>query len=416
MAKKIKFKVEIGIIFKDKKRDITITDREIRKDKHGWNLKWYKYHCNICTYEEGWIEEYDLIHGQGCSCCCGRTVVVGINDIPTVTPWLIPYFQGGYDEAKLYTKCGGGNPNNRYGRINPVCPDCGRIRDRSMLISQIYSSHSIGCSCRDGKSYCEKFMFSILEQLKIEFNMEYNPIWIKPRRYDFYISILNIVIEVNGEQHYNQQTRKGARNLTQEKANDKLKKEKALTNGILEENYIEIDCRHSTLDWIKEHILNSRLNELFDLSKIDWLKAEEFTCNNLVKIACEYKRDNLDWTTTKIGELMNLNKQTIMKYLKKGTKIWDWCNYDTKEEMRKNCSKNGKSLGKQVEIFKDGISLGIFESTMELERQSEKLFGVKLNNRCISMVCMGKQKHHRKFTFKYVKYIECPCCGQEIII
>lgn len=42
------FKIDIGTIFKDDKRDMIITDREYRKDKNGRNRKWYKYTCNKC--------------------------------------------------------------------------------------------------------------------------------------------------------------------------------------------------------------------------------------------------------------------------------------------------------------------------------------------------------------------------------
>ena len=47
-----------------------------------------------------------------------------------------------------------------------------------------------------------------------------------------------------------------------------------------------------------------------------------------------------------------------------------------------------------VEIFKDNVSLGIFNNCMDLERQSEKLFGVKLLNENICMVANGKRKQY----------------------
>lgn len=75
----------------------------------------------------------------------------------------------------------------------------------------------------------------------------------------------------------------------------------------------------------------------------------------------------------------------------------------SKEKIRKNSSKNGKASGKQVEIFKYGIPLGVFESCAELERQSEELFGVKLWQGNISSVCMGNRKQHKGFTFKYLE-------------
>jgi hypothetical protein len=61
------FKIEIGTNFKDSNRDITITDREYRKeeriDKLGRksvaNIKWYKYTCNVCGFNCG--EHYSAI-------------------------------------------------------------------------------------------------------------------------------------------------------------------------------------------------------------------------------------------------------------------------------------------------------------------------------------------------------------------
>lgn len=92
-------------------------------------------------------------------------------------------------------------------------------------------------------------------------------------------------------------------------------------------------------------------------------------------------------------------------YLKKGIKH-KWCVYNGKEELKKSVSKNGKMNGKQVEVFKDGVSVGVFESASELVRQSEKLFGVKLHNKHISAVCLDNQKKYKGFTFKYVEKSE----------
>jgi len=48
------------------------------------------------------------------------------------------------------------------------------------------------------------------------------------------------------------------------------------------------------------------------------------------------------------------------------------------------------------------MSLGKFESSAELERQSEKLFGVKLGNTAISSVCLNKYKYHKGYTFMFI--------------
>jgi len=98
---------------------------------------------------------------------------------------------------------------------------------------------------------------------------------------------------------------------------------------------------------------------------------------------------------------MKLSNVTIIKYLKQGT-LLNWCHYDAKEEMRRASSKSGKLRGKKVEIFKDSISLGIFASCTELDRRSKELFGIKLNFKNISAVCLNANKLHNGFSFKYV--------------
>ena len=182
---------------------------------------------------------------------------------------------------------------------------------------------------------------------------------INDKRYDFYFEYNNekYIVETHGEQHYvHSFIGCGGDTVDKVQKNDEFKKELALANGIKEDNYIIIDCRSSTLDWIKDNdngILNSRLNGLFDLSQIDWLKVEEFALSNRVKEACELKNSNSNLTTNKIGKLMGgYCKGTIQNWLQQGNKL-GWCNYNAKEEMRKN--KGGKNA-KPVEIFRDKIS------------------------------------------------------------
>jgi hypothetical protein len=396
------FKVEIGTRFKDYKRDITIIDKEyrIRNKNNGRveNQKWYKYKCNKCGWTEGWSEENQLLgkYKVGCLCCANQIVVEGINDIPTTAPWMIKYFQGGYDEAKLYTK-GSGK------KIKPICPDCGRIKDSLMFISNIYKRKSINCSCSDKMPYTEKFMFSVLEQLNLNFQTQLNKTtyeWCENYRYDFYFELNNesYICEVHGKQHYEENTN-FKKTLKEEQENDKLKKELALANGIKEENYIVIDCRYSELEWIQNNILKSRLNELFNLLQIDWIKCEEFALSNLVKEACEYKRDNPDYTTEDIGKIMNLNRSTICRYLKIGNEL-GWCYYDAKKESLKGNSYSGKLNGISVLIIKNTLEFYLFNSAHESERESESVLGIKLTH--VSRACKEFKKY-KGVICRYVK-------------
>ncbi len=413
-------KIEIGTTFKDENRDITIIDREyrIRYYNNGYTTKekWYKYKCNKCGFECGehykdgkykeelWISEYNLLNGgNGCACCRlnPQIVVPNINSIVAneETYWMIQYFQGGYDEAKMYTPRSGQ-------KIKPVCPDCGRIKDNKMTIDAIYKHKSIRCTCKDGIKYPEKFIFNLLEQVGLEFKTQLSKTtfdWCENKRYDFYFELNKekYIIETHGKQHYEQAGYKW-KTVKEEQKNDKFKKELAIENGIKEENYIVINCRESDMEWIKKDVLKSELNNLFDLSKIDWNKCEEFALSNRVKEACEIKRNNPEMTASQIGEIIGVGEGCIRSYFKKGNNIWEWCNYNAKEEQLKASSKNGKSSGKKIEIFKDGISLGVFESVAELERQSEDIFGVKLFHPNISNVCNALVKQYKGYTFKYI--------------
>lgn len=394
------FKFEIGQVFKDDKKDLIITNREYRDGKRNtdtnYKNKWYKYTCNVCSWTEGWIIEGSLNNGIGCSCCAGRTAVLGINTIWDTDRWMCDLGVS-EEDAKRYTKASDK-------KIEVTCPDCGV--KKNMRISSIYSYRSISCICGDGISYPEKFISSVLKQLNINFQIQLNKStfdWCDKYRYDFYLPEYNMIIETHGEQHYKNKT-SFKTVLKDVERNDKLKEDLAKDNGI--EYYIVLDCRESNLEWIRKSVTNSQLNEILDLSQVDWNKCEEFALKNIVKEVCNYWNNKEEWETTQTiadNNKWGITSRTgIIKHLKKGTKL-GWCYYNGKEEMRKSMINCNKLKAKKIEIFKDGISLGIFDSAKELERQSEMLFGVKLKRSSISDVCRGRYKQYKGFTFKYVE-------------
>ncbi|MBI6006005.1 hypothetical protein H8J86_08555 [Clostridium perfringens] len=320
----------------------------------------------------------NLLNGNRCPICSRQKAVLGVNTIWDTDRWMVDLGVS-EEDAKRYSRC-----SNK--RITVVCPDCDR--EKKIQINNIYNNKSISCSCGDGKSYPEKFIMSVLEQLGLYFEIEYSPSWFI-KRYDFYLKYTSCIIETHGMQHYEEGFYTcGGRTLEQEQANDNLKRNMALSNGI--KHYIELDCRESNLEYIKNSILNSELANLFNLSNIDWNRCAEFANKNIVKEVCNYWNNKKeDETTVDLGRIFKLSTTTIRKYLKKGTKL-GWCNYTA-------------NFGKKVEVFKDNKSLGIFSSCAELERQSEKLFGVKLFKSNIGHVCLGRRKQHKGFTFKYVE-------------
>ena len=399
------FYYNIGDKIIDDKRSLIITD-QVFKERIGSkgykeNIKHYKYTCNKCGWTEGNIEEYDLKEGRGCSCCSGDTLVEGINDIPTTAPWMIPYFKGGYDEAKLYSR-------RSMKRVVPICPDCGRIKSKSMTVDKIFSKHSIGCSCGDKTSYVEKFMFSVLEQLRIDFVYQADISvlnWCKAYKYDFAILNQQCIIETHGAQHYEDGFEKmGRRRLKDEQENDRQKEQLAKDNKFI--NYIIVNSRNATLEWMKTNIMNSNLPKLlnFDEFDIDWLRCHEFACKNIIKEVCTYKKNYPELSTVEIGRVFKISANTIGNYLKKGN-LLNWCHYNVEEEKIKRSFKAGslaKARAKNITIFKDGINLGTFNSARELSIQSENLFGKKLHASSILKVCNGKLKSHNGFTFNFI--------------
>ena len=389
------FKIEIGTTFKDNKRDLIIIDRKYIKDKNGCNKKWYKYHCNKCGFDGGkhyslkdkcykdehFISESELLRGGGCACCSSNIVVEGINNITTTAPWMISIVND-LEFCKTHT-CSCSD------KIYPICPNCGFKSNNLISINNINKHNGVSCKCSDGISYPNKFMFNLLEQLGIEFKSEYSPKWIKPKRYDFYIPSMNLIVEMDGALgHGNLVHSKSNKTLEQSIQDDKYKDKMAIEHGL---QVIRINCNYNDItnrfEYIKENTIN-KLNKIFYLTNVDWNKINKLSCSSLLLKACELKRNNPKLTTGDIGKILKHDSTIIKNWLIIGNDL-NLCTYVPK-------------MGKRIEIFKDGISLGVFESAKELDDKSESLFNVHLNFRGISSVITGRKKHYKGYSFKEI--------------
>lgn len=204
-----------------------------------------------------------------------------------------------------------------------ICPDCGFRQ-----IKAVYSvvCNGLSCSrCSDGISYPEKFFICLLNELGIYYETQKTFNWSNNKRYDFFIPSLNLIIETHGNQHYEGSFgTTGGKSLQEEQYNDEYKKRLAVSNQI--NNYIVIDCRKSELEYIKNSILNSKLLEIYNLNKINWLECHKFACNsNLVKTVCDLWNDGIK-NTVEIGKIVKLEQSTVRKYLKQGNELF-WCDY-----------------------------------------------------------------------------------------
>lgn len=404
------FRYNIG----ERINNFVILDRRREWVKTQYN-KQYKIKCLKCgfdsikdeVYRDGeqidyWIRE-SYIAKYKCPCCSRpcKVTVVGINDIPTTAPWMVKYFQGGCDEAKKYTKS---STKSFY----PICPSCGNIKSSPTTINNLNTKKSIGCICNDGISFPEKVVINILSQLKIKYKHQVSKKdfeWCKRYRYDFCLNVNDeiFILEVHGNQHYNGGFETlGGKDLKQEIQRDEQKRNLAIDNGIKPENYIILDCRYSELEYIKRSIMNSKLGKIISLEYIDWNECFKYATSSMIKEICSYYKNNINIATKDIANMTGVPRCTVIKYLKNGTKL-GLCNYNPKEELRKNAIKNGKLNGKRIEVFDtNDISLGVFESASCLERESERIFGVKISAKKIRTSCTNENKRYEGFKFKYV--------------
>lgn len=277
------------------------------------------------------------------------------------------------------------------------CLDCHQTFTRSERKIR-NSEWGVKCSvCSDGISYPNKFMTSVLSQLKCEFQTEYKIPNTVNKRYDFYIPSLNTIIEVHGRQHYErsfERIGKGAKTLEEEQENDKYKEKLALANNY---KYIVINASESQTKWMKDHILSSKMAKLFDLTLIDWTKCHDFATSNMTKRICSMFIEGDPSISRKIGEELGLSYGTVTNHLKIGAEF-GWCNYDPIKIQKLNGASKGKTRAKEIICIETGQ---VFESASECARVSLEVFGVEMLQSKISAVCNGMAKSHKGFTFKY---------------
>lgn len=395
------FKFNIGDKINTFGRNLIILDRKyIEKTENIKgkpcikHQKYYKYKCLNCGNED-WILEY-LIDGKqhcGCNACCHppRKLVVGINDITTTAPWMIKYFPNGKSDAQKYFK-------NSKDKVNMICPDCGRQHITTPM--NVYAAKNLTCPCQDGWSYPNKFMYSLLEQLGVDFEAEKTFDWSEGRIYDDYIECngLKIITEQHGKQHYDRQI-SSTRTVEEEKENDKLKQDLALSNGIT--NYIVINASKSDLDYLKNSIIDSGLLDIFkiDESQINWLKCHEFATSNFVKILCNYKNEHNDMTLHEISNKLHISYKTVQHNVKVGNEL-GWCTYEPFEDMKLH-NIRGDKITNQRPIY--CISDGKYYRCSNLfVSKYEEEYGKRLSARNIRSVCLGKRNHVNNLKFKYI--------------
>ena len=197
------------------------------------------------------------------------------------------------------------------------CLDCGSITDKKIRLGNIIFQGFSCKICSDGISISEKFMANILKQLDEDFITQLNKSdfkWCENFRYDFYLPRYNMIIEIHGEQHYIENITNNWKTLEQEQMND-LFKYKCAKNHV--DNYIIIDCRYSTLEWIRENIIKE-LGNHFNLSNINWEKVWEKSQKS--KCIETWELYDNGYSVKDIAIELNLCETCVRNYIKRRVK------------------------------------------------------------------------------------------------
>lgn len=355
---------------------------------------WWK--CEKCESDFELPVKERTAGDQNCPYCAGRRVN-HTNCLWTTNPEIAKVLWNPEDGYR-YTK-------GSHQKVNLKCIECSNKVKKRVIYN--INPDKIHCDrCSDGISYPEKFMINLLTQLGIDFVFQKTFKWskfdiefendektVKHKKYDFYIPLLDCIIETHGAQHYDRGfDYLGGRTVAEEQTNDNLKRNIAIINGV--SNYIIINCSNSNIDYLKNQILESRLSSLLDLERIDWHVCNVFASKSLIKEACRIW--NEDQKSTKvIAELLKVNRGTIIRYLQHGASA-GWCNYNPKEEIRKNSMANGIKNGKSViKLNEAGVYIEEYSSATIAAKEN----GISLS--LISAVCKGKNKIGGGFKWIY---------------
>lgn len=409
----VTYKLNIGDRLKNDNRDLTITNRKIVKKNYGKkNNKqyikdeiYYQFICNKCGYDSGehyiggvlhkeyWILQGGLINKKYNCPCCSKSHKITVSHINSIvsnkdSKWMIPYFQGGYDEAKMYT------PKSNKKKYF-ICPHCNRIKDKEIEICALSSKGYLPCICGDGISYPNKYGFELFNnQLKDQlqnFIREYSPNWAKRYLYDFYFEKdgKKYICEFDGGLGHGKYVHTNS-NITIEETIeiDKIKDDLAKTNGI---KLIRIDTSISDSDYISKNILNSELKNIFDFSKVDFKSCDIFACSNLMKSICfDYENNQIYYSD--LVKKYGLCEDAIRNYIKRGRKI-GWCK---REYIRQ------EKTSKKIKMYFNNEYYEIFKSAVELEKISYEKFGIKFNRYGIYAACNGTKKTYHGYRFEYM--------------
>lgn len=281
-------------------------------------------YCKDCKTTFDVLPTSILRAKYGCKTCfdiAQSLPIVGVNDIWTVAPWMGELLKNPQDG---YRYCAQSNLSTDF-----VCPIC-----HTEYHKCIYVVHRNGLECRvcgKGVCYPEKFMQQVFNQLQQDVQTQYSPDWIAPRRYDFYFNHNggSYIVEMDGGLGHGCENKLSKQTSKQTIEIDTYKDQMAKLHNI---NMIRIDCKYQPnkrFQYVKQHICNSMLNSIFDLSIIDWelcdRNAQKSVFEEIIELWNNGVNNHID-----IANIVQMHPTSITSYLKHSEELGltDYCHED----------------------------------------------------------------------------------------
>ena len=333
-----------------------------------------------------------------CPCCENKKADNKKISIEELYPDLVKWFVNRQD-AKLY-----GPTSKKFTKFK--CPDCGFEFEEKIITFVKRANHCLNCKA-DGISKPNKFLREVLREIEdqlIQKDFEWNPDWAKKYLYDGHITTKNrheVAIEMQGEQHYHE-TNWG-------RFEYQIKRDQEKANLIQHQGIkmIEIECKNTNYFYMKNQILNSYLNEILDLSQIDWDKIVSVCSKNYLKIVSDYYKKGL--STTEIGKKMDFDRHTIQRMLMDASKM-GWVQYKplSAVELSKQKVKMTDSLTNEEFMF-DSVSQTVKEMKdkyniiMSKDTVGNYSKGYYKNRRNGKIISLKRKLYKNRFKFEYIE-------------
>lgn len=343
--------------------------------------------CKIDGYK--WYVSPDcLLQGTGCPVCAGKVVIPSLNSVAVLRPDLVKYFENPEDAYNITI--------GSTSKVKLICSDCGKKHIKYMYD---LSKHGFNCQeCGQYISYPNRMIRSVMKQLyaKVDYlQYEWSKKWTNQQKYDVYFEINNqkYVIEMQGRQHYESGWYQGE-SLDTIVNRDKNKLRLAIEHGIIP---IIIDARRSDSCFIIENIYNSQLADIFDLSTIDWDQCKIDSTKNIIKQICDCYCKNKNMSITSIAKEYNVNRVTVIRYLKIGNKF-GWCTYSPEESNK----KHKYMVGKKINVFdKQKNFICMYDSVSECAKMLSNIYNTTFTRTGISRACAKNKESYHDFFFEY---------------